>query len=150
MSDKDVKGNGAGGGGDPPESPISLVTPESPSHPPQTSTTQNPSNPSLLKLDVKFELLMYNGELDAKKSDNWIKQIEVYCRIQQIVIESTKIQFATLRMGGTVLVWWESKIQDDLAKRGKTISSWYEFTAALKKQFYPLRYMQQVVMDWKN
>ena len=53
-------------------------------------------------------------------------------------------------MGGTTLVWWESKIQDDLAKKGKIISSWYEFMVSLKKQFYLLGYMQQVVMDWKN
>jgi hypothetical protein len=64
-SGKDIKGNGVGGGGDPPESPISFVPPQSPSHPPQTSATENPSNPSLLKLDVKFELPMYNGELDT-------------------------------------------------------------------------------------
>ena len=30
------------------------------------------------------------------------------------------------------------------------ISSWYEFTAQLKKQFYPLGYIQQDMMDWKN
>jgi hypothetical protein len=30
------------------------------------------------------------------------------------------------------------------------ISSWYEFIAAIKKQFYPLGYMQQAIMDWKN
>jgi hypothetical protein len=59
----------------------------------------------LLKLDVKFELPMYNGELDAEKLDNWIKQIEVYCRIQQILDDTTKIQLATLRMGGTALIW---------------------------------------------
>ena len=53
-------------------------------------------------------------------------------------------------MGGTTLVLWESKIQDDLAKKGKIISSWYKFIAALKKQFYPLGYMQQAIMDWKN
>lgn len=50
-------------------------------------------------------------------------------------------------MGGIALVWWEIKIQDDLAKKGKIISSWCEFIAALKKWFYPLGYMQQVVMD---
>ena len=53
-------------------------------------------------------------------------------------------------MGGTALVWWESNIQDDLTKKGKIISSWYEFTVPLKKQFYPFGYMQQAVMDWKN
>lgn len=43
-----------------------------------------------------------------------------------------------------------SKIQDDLSKKGKSISSWYEFTVALKIQLYPLGYMQQAIMDWKN
>ena len=53
-------------------------------------------------------------------------------------------------MGNTTLVWWESKIQDDLATHVKIISSWYEFTSTLKKQFYPLGYMQQDIMDWQN
>ena len=70
-SRKDGKGNGEGGGSDPPESPLSSVPPKSPSwHPKKTSTAQNPSNHSLLKLDVKFELSMFNGELDAEKLDN--------------------------------------------------------------------------------
>jgi hypothetical protein len=30
------------------------------------------------------------------------------------------------------------------------VSSWYEFAAALKKQLYPLGYMQQEIMDWHN
>ena len=33
------------------------------------------------KLDVKFELPIYNGDVDAEKLDNWIKQLEVYCRV---------------------------------------------------------------------
>jgi hypothetical protein len=93
---------------------------------------------------------MYNGELDVEKLDNWLNHIEAYCRIQQIMDESTKVQLAMLQMGSTALVWWESKNQYDLAKKGKIISSWYEFTAALKKQFNPFNYMQQAVMDWKN
>jgi hypothetical protein len=57
---------------------------------------------------------------------------------------------ASLRLGGTALIWWESRSQEDLATKGKIISSWYEFTSALKKQFYPLGYMKQAMMDWKN
>ena len=40
--------------------------------------------------------------------------------------------------------------QEDLLTKCKIISSWYEFTAALKKQFYPLGYIHQAMMDWKN
>lgn len=92
---KDENGKGLGGddkppGGDgdgPPESPSS---PSSPSSHHSSSSSKPPKNPSLpldltnplLKLDVKFDFPMYNGELDAERLDNWVKQIEVYCRIQ--------------------------------------------------------------------
>ena len=34
---------------------------------------------SLIKLDVKFDLPIYDGNLNAEKLDNWIRQIDVYC-----------------------------------------------------------------------
>ena len=63
----------------------------------------------ILKLDVKFELPIYDGEMNPEKLDNWIKQLELYCRIQNNYKDKTKIQLATLRMGGTNLIWWEIK-----------------------------------------
>ena len=42
--------------------------------------TTPPSSP-LIKLDVKFDLPIYEGELNAEKLDNWIRQIDVYCRV---------------------------------------------------------------------
>ena len=35
----------------------------------------------LIKLDVKSDLPIYDGELNAEKLDNWIRQIDVYCRV---------------------------------------------------------------------
>jgi hypothetical protein len=34
---------------------------------------------TLFKLDVKYKLPMYNGEFNAEKLDNWVRQMEVYC-----------------------------------------------------------------------
>jgi hypothetical protein len=107
------------------------------------------SDMSLLKLDVKFQLPTYDGELDAEKLDNWVRQLEVYCGIQKIVDDETKIQLASLKLGGTSLIWWESRTRYDLKKSGKTISSWNDFVIALKQQFYPLAYMQQEMMNWQ-
>ena len=45
----------------------------------------------LLNLDVKFELPLYDGEINAEKLDNWIIQIEVYWKIQRIIDEETMI-----------------------------------------------------------
>jgi len=51
---------------------IFLTPPNSPEHKKKTS---------LIKLDVKFDLPIYDGELNAEKLDNWIRQIDVYCRV---------------------------------------------------------------------
>ena len=49
-----------------------------------------------LKLDIKFELPMYNGELNAEKLDNWIRQIEFYYRIQKFTKDNINIKLDSL------------------------------------------------------
>ena len=97
------KGKGVGGDGDPPDTK-------------QTFSSSHNASPNMpyFKLDVKFELPIYNGDVDAEKLDNWIKQLEVYCRVQGINGDPSRIQLATLRMSGMALTWWESKIRQDL------------------------------------
>jgi len=82
------KGDGSNGSKPPPPpppSPPSLPPSSLPSHrtTPLTSPNGHAKSP-LLKLDVKFELPMYNGEVNIEKLDNWVHQIKVYCRIQMI------------------------------------------------------------------
>jgi hypothetical protein len=67
----------------------------------------------------------------VEKLDNWIRQIKVYCRIPKVIDEETMIQLVSLKMGGTTLVWWESRTKNDLKKFGKTLSSWPDFTSSL-------------------
>ena len=76
-----------------------------------------------LELDIKFELPIYNGELNAGKIDNWIRKKEAYCRIQKFTKGSIRIQLASLGLRGTALIWWEIGSQEDLATKGKIISS---------------------------
>ena len=101
----------------------------------------------LLTLDVKFKLSTYDGELNVEKLDNWIKKIDLYCRVQNIMDEATRIQLDALRLSGTTLIWWESKMQVDLVQNGKVISSWDKFTKATRKQFYPLSYTQTTIIE---
>jgi hypothetical protein len=58
----------------------------------------------LLKLDVEFELPMYDGEVNVERLDNWVKQMEVYCSVQQIKDEENRINLASLRLAGTTLI----------------------------------------------
>ena len=86
----------------------------------------------MIKLDVKLDLPIYDGELNADKLDNWIRQIDVYCKVQSIDSDISKIQLANLHLGGIALVWWEGKTQVDLKKYGKILSIWSEFFLQLK------------------
>ena len=93
---------------------------------------------------------MFNGEVNAEKLDNWIRQLEVYLRIQKLHDDDTKIQLASLRMDGATLVWSESKTKDEIKKHGKITLSWIEFISTIKKQFYPLAHLQKAIMNWQN
>jgi hypothetical protein len=111
--DKIPIGNGGNGASPPPSPPYSSSSSSS------TSSRPLPNSPKgydktlsqipSLKLDIKFELPIYNGEVNVEKLDNWIRQIEVYCRIQKIQDDETKIQLASLRLESAALIWWESK-----------------------------------------
>ena len=72
-----------------------------------------------MKLDIKFDFPTYNGELNAENLDNWIRQIEVYCKIQKLADDKAKIQLDTFCLGGTALIWWESKKREDLLRKVK-------------------------------
>ena len=91
--DKSKKGNGGTGeSGKSPSSPSSSSSSTSTSSLVHHShkvknTVKNP----FLKLDVKFQLPMFDGEVNAEKLDNWIRQLEVYLRIQNFHDDETKI-----------------------------------------------------------
>ena len=71
-STKDGKGKGVGGGSYPLE-PLSPSSSSSSSSLSTSSKKKHSMKTPLLKLDVKFDLHVYNGELDAEKLDNWLK-----------------------------------------------------------------------------
>ena len=63
------KGKGVGGDGYPLDTTQTLSSP----HVSNSHNANANSNMPYFKLDVKFELPIYNGDVDAEKLDNWIK-----------------------------------------------------------------------------
>jgi hypothetical protein len=73
-------------GGDPPMLPYSpsssCSSSSDHSHHSLHSSHKDSFKKPLLNLDVKFYLPMFNGYANPKNLDNWIQQVEVYCRVQ--------------------------------------------------------------------
>jgi len=75
---------------------------------------------------------MFNGESNVERLDNWIRQIEIYYRIQQIVEDEANIQLASLRLSSTALIWWERKLQSS-KNVVNLFLSWPDFISTLKE-----------------
>jgi hypothetical protein len=140
------------------------IPPSPPSSPPSSPSSSSSSSKSngkknvhknnnempLLKLNVKFELPIYDGEVNAEKLDNWIRKMKVYCSVQQIKDEATQIKLASLRLAGTSLIWWQSKLQKGMQQVGNVFPSWKSLIYALRKQFYPLGYKEKALIEWQS
>jgi hypothetical protein len=138
-----------------------LDPPQIPPSPPSSSSTSSSSSSSssksttrkhvhkhkqempLLNLDVKFELPIYDGEVNAERLDNWVRQMEVYCSVKQIKYEDTQINLESHRLAGKTLIWWKSKFQNGTQQVGNVFPSWKVFISTLRKQFYPLCYKEK-------
>ena len=90
---------------------------------------------------------MYDGEVNDERLDNWVHLLEVYFMRQRIKYYDTKIHLASLRLESAALIWREAKTQEDMKKHGKVLTSWNDFVVALRRQFYPLAYLQKYIMD---
>jgi hypothetical protein len=105
-----------GVGGDPPEPPSSPSSYSScsskHSHHSHHSNHKASFKEPLLNINVKFSLPMFNAIVNPKKLDNWIRWVEVYCRVHHIDEEEVKVQLDSLQLEGTTLVWWERKLHD--------------------------------------
>ena len=139
-------------GDDPPKLPPSSPSSSSSSSTSATSTARKHSHKHkhdmpLLKLDVKIELPMYDGEINVERLDNWIRQMEVYCSVQQIKDEATQIKLASLRLAGTTLIWWKSKLKNGTQQVGNVFPSSKVFVSTLRKQFYPLGYKENALIE---
>ena len=86
-----VEGKKEGGGEEPPKTPPSSSSYLYGSLHSPFEKQKNDFNVPQLKLDIKFELPMYNREINAENLDNWIRQIEVYCRIQKFTKDHIKL-----------------------------------------------------------
>jgi hypothetical protein len=143
-------------GEDPPKIPPSPPSP--PPSSPSSSSSSSKSNEKkhvhkrknempLLKLEVKFELPMYDGEINAERLDNWARQMEFYCSVKKIKDEATWIKLASLRLVGTTLICWQRKLKNGTQQVGNVFPSWQSFFYALRKKFYPLGYKEKALIE---
>jgi hypothetical protein len=73
--------------------------------------------------------------------------MEVYRSVQQIKYEATQIKLASLKLVGTTLIWWKSKLQNGMQKVGNVFPSWQVFISTLIRKCCPLGYKEKSLIE---
>ena len=94
----------------------------------------------------KWTFLLLEGNFMEKTVNNWLKQLEVYFQIHDVVNDVYKISFTRLKMSGHALVWWENYVETYRDEHLSEISSWNAFKDLLRDQFYPLGHHNKQMM----
>jgi len=86
--------------------------------------------------------------MDPENLNPWFKQIEAYFWIHKIKSDEDKIEIATLKLEGHVLVWWEAYLDSITSFVEALVKRWRAFKELLQDQFYPLSHHQNQTMEW--
>ncbi|XP_070002194.1 uncharacterized protein [Nicotiana sylvestris] len=79
---------------------------------------------------------VFKGVRDAQEVENFLWHLENYFRHGKVRDDEAKINTAVLYLSKTAMLWWRRKMTD-VDKGLCTISTWDQFKADFKRQFFP-------------
>ncbi|KAK9741467.1 hypothetical protein RND81_03G108400 [Saponaria officinalis] len=82
------------------------------------------------------ELPKFSGRRDAREIDTFFWSVEQYLNAIGITDDASKINTATLYLVEDACLWWRRR-EAEIKKGICQISTWDEFRADFKRQFYP-------------
>jgi hypothetical protein len=102
------------------------------------------------KVQVNFDIPLFEGQIDANALEKWLNELEGYYSIQKNS-DSENITFALLKSLPRVRSWWEGYweryIMDESTLFGRE-PTWAAFVDALKEDFYHVGNYDDQYMRW--
>jgi hypothetical protein len=102
------------------------------------STRSHFGGATTFKVQVNFDITLFEGHIDANALEKWLSMLEGYLSIQNIY-SSEKITFALLKALPYVIVWCETYCEKHVEDESKIFGPgpiWVNFFHALKNQYY--------------
>jgi hypothetical protein len=95
---------------------------------------------SPFKVQVNFDIPVFEGKIDADALDKWLNMLEGYFSIHNFS-DKKKITFALLKALPHVKYWWETYWEQSSTKDSRIYGvdpTWEFFVDAVKEQYYPI------------
>lgn len=89
------------------------------------------------KVEARTDILTFDGTVNAEKLESWIDQLETYFTLYGFNSRE-KVAFVRLKLASYALAWWNTYLKT----RSDEDVQWSEFTRPLRREFYPMGYLQ--------
>jgi len=105
---------------------------------------------SPFKVQVNFDILVFEGQIDADALDKWLNMLEGYFSIHNFS-DRENITFTLLKSLPHVKNWWETYWEKISTKESGIYGAeptWGFFVDAVKEQYYPVENYEDQYMRW--
>jgi hypothetical protein len=106
--------------------------------------------PALFKVQVNFDISIFEGQIDTNALKKWLNLLEVYFSVHKFSSREN-ITFALLKALPHVKHWWETyreKISTNESGIFRAKPTWDFFMDVVKEQYYPVGNYDDQYMRW--
>jgi hypothetical protein len=105
---------------------------------------------SPFKVQVNFDIPVFEGQIDAEALEKWLTLLEGYFSVHNFS-DKEKITFALLKALPHVKHWWETYWEQSSTEESGIYGAdptWDFFVDAVKEQYYPIGNYEDQYMRW--
>eukprot|EP00253_Pinus_taeda_P013703 PITA_13703 len=107
-------------------------------------------NATPFKVQVNFEIPIFEGQIDTDAVDKWLNLLEGYFSVHEFSSRE-KIVFALLKASPHIKDWWETYCEQKDETTGSLFlaaPTWNSFWDAIKEQYYPVGSHEDEYIKW--
>eukprot|EP00253_Pinus_taeda_P021507 PITA_21507 len=107
-------------------------------------------NTTPFKVQVNFEIPIFESKIDADVIDKWLNLLEGYFSVHDFSSQE-KIIFALLKATPHIKDSWETYCEQKDESTGSLFSAaptWNSFRDAIKEQYYPIKSYEDKYIEW--
>jgi hypothetical protein len=115
-----------------------------------SSSSDHFGGTSPFKVQVNFDIPVFEGQIDADALDKWLNLLEGYFSVHNFS-DKEKITFALLKALPHVKHWWETYWEQSSTEESGIYGAeptWDFFVDAVKEQYYPVGNYEEQYMRW--
>ena len=116
-----------------------------------SSANQSFGAPTPFKVQVNFDIPIFEGKINSDAVENWLDQLTSYFSVNQFT-DKEKITFSLLKSSLAVKNWWgvykNGLERDELGITEEP--TWNDFVDAIKEEYYPVGAYDDLYIQWQQ